>query len=311
VRGGRPLLTVAVPTYGRAALLAEQLEWVGRAIVGHEDRCEVVVSDNCSPDDTAQVVARWCGSVPEVAVEYRRQPRNLGAVRNIMSCVERARGRFVWVVSDDDVVDDGALAAVLSAVEAHPSLGLLLLNFSSWDAVRQVPVFDRCFEVGSDGVVVAGDARGLLEEMLGVADPARWGGVGLTTAQVVRTDVACRALAEWRAAHWNFAAQLYVAAYCARHGGAMVTGRTWLRCTAGTHYFSGDEVNFVHYFLGDVSAAFARLARIGYDRHLVLRQLLRQGRSVGRPVARGLVRRPGRTGVELVRYATALATTAA
>ena len=41
------LLTIAIPTYNRAALLDKQLAWLATAIKGFESECEIIISDNC------------------------------------------------------------------------------------------------------------------------------------------------------------------------------------------------------------------------------------------------------------------------
>ena len=50
------LLTIAIPTYNRAALLDKQLAWLATAIKGWESECEIIISDNCSTDNTPGVV---------------------------------------------------------------------------------------------------------------------------------------------------------------------------------------------------------------------------------------------------------------
>jgi len=52
-------LTIAFPTYNRAALLDRQLAWLSRALTGHERDCEILVSDNASADETPDIVRRW------------------------------------------------------------------------------------------------------------------------------------------------------------------------------------------------------------------------------------------------------------
>ena len=70
-----PALTVAFPTYNRAALLDRQLGWLSRALAGHEQECEILVSDNSSPDETPGVVERWRQALGERQGQPPRQER--------------------------------------------------------------------------------------------------------------------------------------------------------------------------------------------------------------------------------------------
>jgi glycosyltransferase involved in cell wall biosynthesis len=115
-----PLLTVAVPTYNRAASLRRSLGAIVRqiaAIEGGWERIELLVSDNCSTDDTPAVIAEFSESA---RIRYLRNPSNLGMEGNFLSCFEQARGRLVWTFSDDDLLVDGVLQKVLDLASSSP-----------------------------------------------------------------------------------------------------------------------------------------------------------------------------------------------
>lgn len=274
-------LTIAVPTRNRAAALRDQLEWITAAVRGHEDRCELLISDNASTDATSAVIDAWQRRHRH-DVERIRQPHDVGAIANIAWCTTQARGRHVWVVGDDDHLDVGAVRFVLEHLAAAPELGVLALNFSSRHAVTGEQRFARCFEVDSGAVDSGG--RALYERLLDHPDSSRWGGLMFTSALVMRSDLARAALQEWPAAKANFAMQLYLSAYCAAHQGIDVTSAVWLECASGTHYFVGDRANQARYQLGDVPAAMAALAELGYSPPVLRRRILAKIRTVG-PVA--------------------------
>lgn len=104
-------LSICIPTYERAALLARACGKIVEQVVaeGLEDRVELCVSDNASTDGTKHEVATLARS--GVAVAYRRQQRNLGFARNLDSAVRMAQGRYVMLAGDDDVLLPNALRA--------------------------------------------------------------------------------------------------------------------------------------------------------------------------------------------------------
>ncbi|HWN10331.1 MAG TPA: glycosyltransferase family 2 protein [Pyrinomonadaceae bacterium] len=123
----KPLLSICIPTYDRAERLRVMLQAVLPQVAEHADKVELWISDNASPDHTPQVVeeARRLGPL-----QYSRNATNLGIVANIITLAnELARGEYVWVLGDDDLLRPKALARVLAALEAHSEMEILNLNF--------------------------------------------------------------------------------------------------------------------------------------------------------------------------------------
>jgi len=62
---------------------------------------EILVSDNCSTDDTERVVR----SFGDPRVRYVRHPENIGANNNFNYCIKEARGVYFLLFHDDDMID--------------------------------------------------------------------------------------------------------------------------------------------------------------------------------------------------------------
>jgi abequosyltransferase len=107
----KPLLTIAIPSHNRAPYLRELLEVLAEEIKD-EPRVELIICDNASPDETPSVVEEFvCRGL---RVRYIRNMQNIGADANILQCFEQARGKYVWIFSDDDLILPGAIAKILS-----------------------------------------------------------------------------------------------------------------------------------------------------------------------------------------------------
>src|SRR5688572_5875335 len=161
------LLTIAIPTYNRAAKLDGQLAWVDRNLRGFESQCDVIVSDNASPDDTPAVCAKWRATFASrgVDVHINRMPTNVGPLPNIARCVELSTSRFTWVIGDDDEIAEGTLALVLAHLARDPDLASIVLNFEGVGLTR----YARCFNLDHDRV---GDGRVVMSDLL---QQAYWG----------------------------------------------------------------------------------------------------------------------------------------
>jgi abequosyltransferase len=280
----RPL-TIAIPTYNRAGHLDRQLEWlaaVGAPALGQVD---VVVSDNCSTDETPDVVERWRGSFP--FFRSRRNDENVGAIRNIAWCLTAAETPHVWTIGDDDTIAATAVDYVLAELGRRPDLAMLTLNFSSRLVQTGELRFERCYDFADD--LVHENGQPLFLRCL----EADIGGVALTTAQVYRTELVRRAVEEWPWGLRNLVTQVYWTGYCAANGPYKVTREAHLECAAGTHFFLSDPRLVFKLECGDTPELFARLAKIGYPRGDCLELLRRHLEGRRREVVRSSIRWPG------------------
>lgn len=100
------LLSILIPTYKRAGFLHRCLESV---VVQSHPGIEILVSDNCSPDNTEEVV----GSFQDPRLRYFRQPVNIGAVRNFHFLANQAKGKYLFFLTDDDFLLTGSIEKVL------------------------------------------------------------------------------------------------------------------------------------------------------------------------------------------------------
>jgi len=107
----RPLLTIAIPTYNRSKYLRQLLDSLRVQIRGQND-VSLLISDNASDDGTQRVVEEERDS--GTTLDYVRNKENLGAEANFLQCYERATGKYLWIISDDDLLRPGTVEIVLS-----------------------------------------------------------------------------------------------------------------------------------------------------------------------------------------------------
>ena len=98
-----PLLSICIPTYCRAAYLREVLESVIKALKGFEKEVEVIVSDNASTDHTDEVLAEFQTRSPHFRAS--RNSVNIGGEMNFFHVAHLAKGKYIWILGDDDKVD--------------------------------------------------------------------------------------------------------------------------------------------------------------------------------------------------------------
>ncbi len=123
----KPLLSIVVTTYNRAAWLSHGLPLILEQTRPYQDIVEVVVCDNASPDGTPDVV-RGLGHYANLY--YHRNEKNVGMLGNLSVSARRGRGRYVWVIGDDDLLVEGTIERVLSAIVHRPETELIYLNYA-------------------------------------------------------------------------------------------------------------------------------------------------------------------------------------
>jgi GT2 family glycosyltransferase len=125
-------ISVIVPAYRAAHLLPSVLEPLIR-MQEQGDVVEVLVIDDCSPDNTAEVAR-------ELGARVLKTPRNggPGAARNLAAA--EAKGSVLWLV-DSDVIADPSGAAIIADAFRDPTVKAV---FGSYDSTPAgTPWFSR------------------------------------------------------------------------------------------------------------------------------------------------------------------------
>lgn len=116
MRSSQPRLTIAVPTYNRSSNLALLLGVLAHELVS-EPSVELIISDNCSPDDTPNVVEQFIQA--GLRCRYIRNAHNIGPDLNFLQCFNSATGDFVWIFGDDDILLPGSIATILGLIDGQ------------------------------------------------------------------------------------------------------------------------------------------------------------------------------------------------
>jgi glycosyltransferase involved in cell wall biosynthesis len=135
---GELLVTIAIPTFNRAARLKDCLT---SALRQTYQNFEVVVSDNASTDETIDVLRSF--SDPRVRVI--RQKANIGLLPNWNACLAAAKGDYVLFVSDDDRIAPWMLERCTALINREPQIPVViaLCNFHSFGQTWPGPASPR------------------------------------------------------------------------------------------------------------------------------------------------------------------------
>ena len=134
---------MVIPVHNCADYLAEALPEV-LAQLGHRDDAEILVVDDASTDDPAQVVE----TLGRGRVRYRPNPGHLGAIATFNRCVELARGELVHLLHGDDLVRPGFYPAMELAL-ADPTMVAAVCRVQDVDAHGSSTYITRSYRNGT------------------------------------------------------------------------------------------------------------------------------------------------------------------
>ena len=142
-----PLVTALVPTYNGARFIGRTLESLATQTWPN---LEILIGDDCSTDDTLEMVRRFAERHPNVRIIER--DANLGWLRNSNDLMANARGEMMFFAFHDDVVAPTYVEELVRALRAEPAA---VLAFSDMEVHELDGTVDRhAFEL-LDGVDVA------------------------------------------------------------------------------------------------------------------------------------------------------------
>ena len=112
-----PRVSVIIPVYNQLDFTLGCLQ----SIAEHKPDCsfEVIVADDCSTDDTGDVIP------PISGIRYIRNPENLGFIRTCNHASEHARGEFVFFLNNDTQVTAGWLDSLVAVFDQHWDAGIV------------------------------------------------------------------------------------------------------------------------------------------------------------------------------------------
>lgn len=93
-----PLVSIITPSWNVEGLIGETIKSVQAQTMGD---WELLIADDCSTDQTANVVERHAAADPRV--KLIRQPRNGGPALARQAAIDRAEGRYLAFLDSDDL----------------------------------------------------------------------------------------------------------------------------------------------------------------------------------------------------------------
>lgn len=120
------LVSIGIPTYNRSGYLRRAIQ----SVLSQTDAdIELIVSDDCSTDDTENVVR----SFHDTRIRYCRSAVRLGVPRNWNVCVRQASGEFFGILPDDDEYRPAFVSTMAALLDSDPEIAFVQCAVSAID----------------------------------------------------------------------------------------------------------------------------------------------------------------------------------
>jgi len=119
------LLSICIPTYNRSDKLINLLKELLIQCDGKQ--IEIIVSDNASTDGTRNKCLELGKLNPQI--HYHTNKFNLGFSENIRRVVSLSKGKYVWVIGDDDIISYNTIDHIYEfLINSNDLYNIIVLN---------------------------------------------------------------------------------------------------------------------------------------------------------------------------------------
>ena len=125
------ILSIVIPTYNRCNYLRELLPEILNQcdqIDPNNIEIELVLSDNASTDQTPEYIASL---IKRKSISYYRNSENIGGDANFINGVKLAKGKYVWLFGDDELLVENGISNVIRILKEY-SCSLLIIRDDSY-----------------------------------------------------------------------------------------------------------------------------------------------------------------------------------
>ncbi|OCH18573.1 glycosyltransferase family 2 protein [Aliivibrio logei] len=115
----KKILTICIPTYNRCEKVKNTITSVLKI---KSEAIDVIVSDNNSQDDTWQEINKFT----DPRLKLYKQNKNVGFSQNLLDIVSRAKTSFIFLLSDDDLLESKFIDDLINSNSLNvDSVGLI------------------------------------------------------------------------------------------------------------------------------------------------------------------------------------------
>ena len=123
----KPIITIGITSYKR---INELVRCISSIKTQYDQDVEILVSEDCSPlSEELRKKIEELAQTSKYHLRFTRNERNLGYDKNLGAIIEKARGDYIFFLSDDDAVYGDFLDEVIPLLKQGTDTGVLYAPF--------------------------------------------------------------------------------------------------------------------------------------------------------------------------------------
>ena len=115
------LLSICIPTYNRPERLLNCLNSI--AAQKNKNNFEVCISDNCSKFKIEKLIRPF---KKKINIRFQRNKKNLGFAVNVLKVSLMAKGKFIWFLGDDDMLNKHSISYLINLINKNKDVLFIL-----------------------------------------------------------------------------------------------------------------------------------------------------------------------------------------
>ncbi len=119
----RPEFSVLMASYNNGQFIGRAIETV---INQTFTEWELVVVDDCSTDDSVEIIRRY---LSDTRIRFFKNSRNIGYIGTLKRLINESRAEIIGILDSDDALKDDALEKMYEAHVRNPDCGFIYSNF--------------------------------------------------------------------------------------------------------------------------------------------------------------------------------------
>jgi glycosyltransferase involved in cell wall biosynthesis len=136
-------ISILIPTFNRSARLAGALSSLFEHLNSskYPQKFEIVICDNGSTDETEEEIGKFENIFIENGFVFKssRSEKNLGFDINVAKCIKMATTEYIWFLSDDDNILNGALDNIVESIIYYQP-NVIIYNFDQTPYKKNNPL---------------------------------------------------------------------------------------------------------------------------------------------------------------------------
>lgn len=113
----KPLISVCIPVFNGEKYIRE---CIASVLSQSEKDFEILISDNCSTDQTLKM----CREFKDPRIRILTNVRNVGSIENFNKCIQSATGELFMLLPADDLLIEGCLEVLSQGFVDNPLVGI-------------------------------------------------------------------------------------------------------------------------------------------------------------------------------------------